>query len=516
MKFFLIFSFLAIAFFGCKSTQNDASKRQIIKINIQGDPASLHPFLGVDFNCRCLQNALFEGLTRINGDGEAELAAAEAIEISKDQLRYTFRLRELKWSNGEEVKASHFVDSWKRGISKNSPCLRADLFYVIKNAKSAKKGDVPLDAVGISAPDDKTIVVELIHPTPYFLDLTANPLFSPLYDNSETPTVFNGPFTLKHWEHEKVLILESNPYYWDQDHVALKEIIVAMVKDPNTALLMFEKGEIDWIGNPFTLLPLDAIPHLQKFGKIHTKKISGVYWLSCNTKEHYLSSIKIRKALSYALNRKLIAETVLHGETPCQSVTPPFSLFDEEELHFDGDIAQAQKLFDEGLKELNLTKETFPKIGLSHSDVPGQKSLMEAIAREWEKTLGIKVELSGSEWNVFSDNLGTRQFEIGGCISYFLYNDPLYALDFFKEISHRHNSSSWENKEYQKLLDQAVVEIDLNKRKEYLKKAETILLDEMPVIPLYVVNNKYMLNERVKNVYISDLGHVDFKWTYIQ
>lgn len=516
---YFFFLLCCIAMTSCATTsekKQQGQRVQVVKINIQGDPTSLHPHLGIDLNCRCLQKAVFEGLTRLNACGIPELAGAEKIETSDDQLRYTFTLRSYKWSNGEEVKAKHFADAWKAGIAKNSSCLRADLFYPIKNAKPAKKGEVSIDEVGIYVVDDKTLVVELEHPTPYFLDLTSNPLFAPLYDASETPTVFNGPFIVESWEHERQLALVANPYYWDRKNVRLKEIEVMMVKDSHTALLMFEKEEIDWMGGPFTMLPLDSIPHLEKKGKIQSKKICGVYWLSCNTKEYSLSSAKIRKALSYSINRKVISQHVLHGETPSRSVTPPLSLLDEKDLYADGDIAKAQKLFNEGLKELNLTKETFPPLKFSHSDVPGQKPLMEAIAREWEKTFGIKVELQGSEWNVFFANLGTRQFQIGGCIYYFLYNDPSYPLEFFKDITHRYNSPQWENKEYQRLLELAQSETNSEARREHLKKAEKILLDEMPVIPLYIVNNKYLVNDRVKNVFISDLGHVDFKWAYVQ
>lgn len=514
LKLLYVFSVLLLLS-GCVE-KTEKKESQVIKLNVLNDPVSLHPYLGIDIYCRCLQKALFEGLTRLNPAGIAELAAAERVEISDDQLRYTFTLRPTVWNNGQEVKAQHFANSWKRGIEKGSNCLRADLYYIIKNAKQAKKGEVPIDEVGITVLNNKTILVELEHPSAYFLDLLSNPIFAPLYDDSESPTVFNGPFCIDFWERDKQLFLRANPLYWDKKNVRLNGIDITMVGDHYTAFLMFEKGEIDWIGNPFSNIPLDALPGLEKAGKVISQKIAGVYWLSCNTQILPLTSPKIRKALACGINRKDITEHVLQGETPIRSVQPPWlQLVEESELYPDGNIAYAQALFNEGLADLQLTKEMLPPIQFSYSDYPGQKALVQAVACEWEKIFNIKIDLVGSEWNVFFSNLGLRQFEVGGCIWYFLYNDASYPLEFFKEMSHRYNTCQWENKTYQNLLNAADYETNIEKRNGYLRDAEKILLDEMPIIPIYVVNNKYMTCKALKGVYMSDLGHIDFKWAYL-
>lgn len=507
----MIFFFIS----GCSPKEEQKKESEIIRINGLEDPCSLHPYLGIDNYCRCLQKALFEGLTRINPNGVPELAAAEKVDISEDQLRYTFTLRSTFWNNGEEVKASHFVQSWKRAIAKRSNCLRADLFYVIKNAQKAKKGEASLDDVGITIIDNKTILVELDHPAPYFLDLLSNPLFSPLYDDSESPTVFNGPFCINHWERNKQLFLTANPYYWDKKNVGLEGINITMVPDPYTAFLMYEKGEIDWVGNPFSNIPLDAIPKLEEEGKIISQEITGVYWLSCNTKIFPLNSVKLRKALAFAINRQDLAKYVLQGAIPTKSIQPPYlQLLNENELYSDANFEVAQKLFNEALEELHLSKEELPILQFSYSNIPGQKTMAQAIAREWEKIFGIQIDLLGSEWNVFFNNLGQRKFQIGGCIFYFLYNDPSYPLEFFKDINNRYNAPQWENKKYQDLLSAADYETNIEKRKEYLKEAEKILLEEMPIIPIYVHKNKYMIHKNLKGVFTSHLGHVDFKWAY--
>lgn len=514
---------LSLMIISCQKSPEKEKKKmplgqeQVLKINIQGDPPSLNPHLGIDFNCRSLQKALFEGLTRISPQGIPELAAAEQLEISPTKTLYTFTLRKSSWSNGENLTASHFEKAWKKAVSPVSNCLRSDLFYLIKNAKKVKEGVLPREEMGVKALDEKTLLVELEHPTPYFLDLLANPIFFPQFDEKDEPTCFNGPFVLEIWKRDSQLILKKNPLYWDEKNVHLDHIACSFIHDPNTALLMYEKGEIDWIGGPFTMLPLDAIPKLEKQGAIHSKPIASVYWLCCNTQIFPLNTLKFRKALSFSLNRKEIAKDVLYGEFATQSVLPTsLELMDDQETfqNLEGDEIEAKKLFAECLEELNLKKEDLPPLILSHSDVPGQKKLAEAIQQQWESTLGIEVELQGAEWNVFFSNLRSRQYQIGGCIWYSVFNDPIYNLEFFKDKENVYNVPQWENPRYQKLLDLSNVEPDTEMRKVYMRAAEELLLEEMPIIPLFVTNFRYLIKEEMKDIYISDLGHVDFKWAH--
>lgn len=506
---------------GCSSpqakNQNATKKKQVLRVNNRCDLASAHPHYGVDFICRQFQLSLFEGLTRISPDGSPTLACAEFVDISPCKTHYTFILRPLKWSNGKSLTAYHFESAWKLAVSPTSKCLRPDLFYPIKNAQKAIKGEVSPDDVGVKAIDAKTLVVELEHPTPYFFDLLANTIFSPLYDDSEVPTVFNGPFLIQSWEPEKLLVLAKNNNYWDAEIVKLDRIEATCVRDTNTSLLMYEKGELDWAGHPFTYLPYDALDHLRESEEFASKAVAGVFWLCLNTESFPLNSVKIRKALSIAIDREEIAKHVMQGEMSTKSLIPiTMSLVDNNDLYNDKDEDYARQLFQEGLQELNITSEEFPVLQFNHSDIAGQKKLSEAIVQKWEKVLGIKVDLIGSEWNVFFSNQVMRQFQIGGCNWFSIFHDPIYNLEFFKEQANRYNWPGWENKQYTKLLDLADKEIDLAIRNEHLRQAELLLLDEMPIIPLFVLNFKYLKPERAKGLFISDLGYVDFKWGYIE
>ncbi|MEZ5314710.1 MAG: peptide ABC transporter substrate-binding protein [Chlamydiales bacterium] len=491
---------------------------QVLHINHQGNYTSAHPHTGVDFGCRNLQKALFEGLTRHNSEGLPELAGAENVEVSPDKTQYIFTLRPMLWTNGKTVTAFDFERSWKEAISPQSNCLRPDLFYPIKNAKRAKIKEVSIDDVGIKAIDDRTLVVDLEHPTPYFLDLTANAVFYPLYDKSEEPTVFNGPFFLKKWNFSQNIILKKNPKYWDAENVKLEEIDISLVSDPNTAILMYEKGEIDWVGHPFTWLPLDTIKKMSESQEFNSQPIAGVYWITLNNDTFPLSSAKIRRALSAAIDRNLIAEHVALGEIVTNTPIPTYlSLVNPNETYLgDFNVEYAKQLFEEGLNELNLSRKDFPTLLYRYSEVPGQKKLVEAIQEQWEKVLGIQVELIPSEWNVFLASLIDGEYEVGGYITFNMVNDPMYILEFFEHKESTYNMPNWENSHYQKLLALARAETNPEIRNQHLKEAEKMLIEENVVIPLYMVYAKYLKSSKIRNLTVNNLGQTDLKSAYIE
>lgn len=492
---------------------SDVKLPQIIRVCNPGPLTSLHPHTGIDLYCRVFQKAVFEGLTRLDAEGKPILAAAQGLEISPSKTTYTFTLRPMQWTNGEPVTSFQFEKAWKWALAPGSPCLRSDLFYPIKNAKAAKLGEVSLDDVGIYALDAQTFVVELEHPTPYFLDLVATSLFSPLCDDKPIPSIFNGPFYVAQHAPDTKIVLCKNHGYWDAQNVALETVEASFITDSTTALHLYEKGEIQWGGHPFTPLPLDALPRLEKSSEFHSSPLDGIYWLCVNTKLLPLSSSKIRKALSVALDREALAHHVLLGETPTRSlISTGVALLGKD----DHNHKEAKSLFKEGLQDLHLTQETFPTLTLSHSDFPGQKKLAEAIQECWQAVFGIDIKLQNSEWNVFFANLGERQFEIGGCIWYAPFHDPIYYLELFKEKANRYNVAQWENEHFKQLLQLADNEINPAVRQEHLSQAERLLLDEMPIIPLYFYQAKYLKSPHIQNLEVNPTGHVDFRWASVK
>lgn len=515
------FCILIAATIGCTPAEKNRANQSahlphVLRINFQdGEVTSLHPHIGIDFRVRSLQTALYEGLTRMSPGGVPEPAVAEKIDVSPSYMVYTFHLRPSRWSNGKEVTAYHFESAWKQALSPHSPCARADLLYVIKNGEKAKKGEVSIEEIGVHALGTKTLRVELEHPIPYFLELVANPLFSPLFTLDEEQSVFNGPFIVSARAHNQFLQLASNPYYWDADQVKLDKIDISFITDSSTALTLFEKGELDWIGSPFSDIPFEALPSYEKAGRLLKKDVARIFWIYCNTEIEPFQSATIRKALAFALDRKAIAEHALQGQSPALSPLPvSLSLMGDEHLPLQGDPEKARALLKQGLEELNL--DTLPPIILSHSHISGQRQLAEAIQSYWTKELGIQVQIVGSEWNVFFGDLSRGQYQLGGCIKSAFFKDPIYHLELLKDKQHVYNVARWENPLYRKLLDQAILTAEATVRQGLLKEAESILMHEMPVIPIYSDRYQYVLRPEVEGVVIHDIGHVDFKWTDVR
>ncbi len=492
--------------------------RQVLKINFQdGDPPSLNPHIGIDLRCRSLQKALFEGLTRLNNQGVAELAAAEHASLSECKTRYIFKLRAHQWSNGEEVSAYQFERAWKKALCSESPSLRPDLFYSLKHAKEVYEGKLPSHHLGVKALDHKNLEVILEHPSPYFLELLAHPIFSPIYGEAEEPTVFNGPFLLRSWVRDRSLSLARNPYYWDVKKVKLSGVEISIIKDPFNALKMYENKEFDWIGGPFSILPMEKILHFKKKGLLKTKDIMGIAWIYCNTQHELLRSAKIRKALAYAIDRKKICEQFFGGQLPSKTLLPgEMSFFKEDELYQDGDSEAACSLFHEGLKEEGLTKKDFSRLLFLHSDVSSHRQFAGAIREQWEQTFDIRLQTKEMEWNTLSSTFDSRNFQLGICFRHFFYRDPLYIFNLFKEPTNAHNASSWENPLFKTFLDQALYCADPAEKVVNLKKAESLLLEEMPVIPVLKTAYQYLCHEQLKGIHLCHSGDVDFKWIYFE
>lgn len=504
-----IFFIFLLLLTGCSEQKKILSPKRITMNLQEGDPPSLNPYVGVDLRSRCLFLALYEPLMRKNAKGEMELAAAEKVEIDPTQTIYTFHLRPSRWSNGEPVTSHHFAKAWKYALTPGTCCFRADLFYPIKNAEKVKKGQLPIEELKIFTPDEKTLVVELEHPVPYFLDLTATSFFCPLLNpDNKDPESFNGPYIVGERIRDQRMVFYKNPYYWDSSAVELEEICFTMVKDPMTALTMYERGELDLVGDPFSPLPFDVIPSLEESGKLQSKLVSRIFYLLLNANTPVLQQKQVRQALGLCIDRGQLTDHLFFRELPTYSPLPkPLALADEQEFTNPKDAIQ---LFEEGLAQLNLTRETFPKIILSYAELSGQKSLAEFLQDQWKQKLGIEVEIVGSQWNSHIANLRSRNYQIGTLHLTTLYPDPMFYFDLFRSKQDLCNYTGWEDPDFRHLLEESERQIEPNARRTHLKQVEIALFDQMPVIPLFTQNLLYLVREPL-SLAITDLGIYDFK-----
>jgi len=248
MKSFLrvtiLLPIIALSLVGCKrggssSAQSSHGSQQDITINITSEPQTLDPRKVRALNDANVVRMFMDGLTRTDKEGITTLAVAKKVDVSSDQKTYTFTIRESHWSNGDPVTSHDFVYAWKKSLTPTFIAPNANLLYVIKNAKEANTGNLPLSLLGVEAPDEKTLVVSLNHPTPYFLDLIAHPIYFPVnakvdranshWAEKETSYVGNGPFTLVEWKHHNTIVAQKNPRYWDHKAVNLCHVKMVMV-----------------------------------------------------------------------------------------------------------------------------------------------------------------------------------------------------------------------------------------------------------------------------------------------
>jgi oligopeptide transport system substrate-binding protein len=510
---------------GNSQQTSDSSSPKVLKLNLHTEPPTADPGIAEDTTSGAIIRATFDGLTRTQEDGKPHESMAEKIEVSSDQLTYTFKLRDAKWSNGEPVTAQDFEYAWKRVLNPKTGSNYAYQLYYIKNAEKYNKGQAKAEDVGVKALDEKTLQVTLENPTPYFLELTAFYTYYPVNKKvvesnpnwaTEAKThVGNGPFKMESWEHKNKLVLVKNDNYWDKDAVKLDRIEFSMVEDENTELSMFDNGELDWAGAPLSALPTDAIPALKDSGKMITQPTAGLYMYKFNVEQPPFNNAKIRKAFAYAINRQSIIDNVTQAnQQPAMGLVPPSMAVSANPYFKDNDVETAKKLLAEGMKELGITK--LPPITLSYNTSEGHKKIAEAIQDQWKKAFGVEVKLENKEWKVYLEDLHQGKFQIGRSGWLGDFNDAINFLDLFKQKKGSNNDTNWENPKYQELLNKSALESDPEKRKQILAEAEKLFMEEMPAAPIYFYTQSWVKKDNVKGVIIDGLGFVDWKWATIE
>ena len=516
-------------FSSCNKAENTASPAKklptgLLPISFGTEIRSLDPSIGIDDQSQVTIKMLFEGLMTFDLMGNLIPAIAKGYTISDDHKTYTFTLRECNWSNGEPITAYDFEYSWKKIVEGHIRGSAVHNYYPIKNVRSIVKGEKSVQDAGIKALDAKTFVVELEYPTPYFLEAVATSSFFPVNAKIDKTHpdwvtqvgdlfVCNGPFVLEKHKHNDELILLKNPEYWDAEHVKLPGIKIAIVKEANTQLNMYEKGELAWVGRPFSRLPPDAVPTLKSKQELSFVPSMGIYWYFINTEVFPFNNKKMRKAFSYAINRKQITDHVVQtGEEPALGTLPRALGVSSAPYFGDNNLIEARKLFAEALQELGITKEQLPEIVLSYHTHEYHQRTAQVIQEQWENAFGIHVKIEQEEWKVHYQKLLSGNYQIGGMSWNSWLRDPIYIMQTFRYRSDGINMSRWENSQYQSLLDKAEQETDKEKRRELFFLAEKLLMEEMPVIPVYFSSICYAKKDCLKDVYVSDLSQIDFRW----
>lgn len=497
---------------------------QKLRTNIVGEPATLDPRKGGDSISSAMQFILFEGLTRLNIDGSTSPAQASSIEVSEDRKTYTFYLRGTEWTNGMPVTAHDFEKAWKSILDPAFPSLNAHLFYCIENAEKAKKGLCSLDKVGIKAKNDRTLVVKLNHPTPYFLQLTAYSAYFPVNHKvaesyprweSEASEVFtsNGPFFLESWDHNREIVVKRNPKYWDAKEVSLAEIHISMINNETTALNLYAIGELDMLTTSISPLPMDSLASLYDKGLLKVSPMGGTSCCFFNTQKYPFNNKNLRKAFTYAINRKAIVKNITQLGEPIatEAVPPVLNHFKKGSYFKDADTGKARDYFHKALTELRIEASDLEGITYYYKNTEIEEKIAQALQQQWKKAFDIFVAIEPLDLKIMTNKIVQRDFVFAQLVWFTQYNDPMNVFERFKWRDNPKNFSNWENKPYIALLDQSALDETPEARAKTLSQAEAILMDEMPFAPIYHLHFSTLANPNVENLHLTVFGNVLFR-----
>jgi len=500
---------ILLTFCGCSHPAKNESKKEL-RLYLQANPISLDPRIGGNRQSMPVNRLLFEGLFRMDRDGGYERALAKSVDISEDGCVYTFTLRSSKWSNGEEVTAYDFEYAWKTILNPNFPTAFAFVFYDIKNAAAAYQRRCSLDDVGITAIDFHTLKVTLEHPCPFFLELLTFPLFSPISRSycqkggTSPECLSNGPFVLKKNDVNSQIILDKNPLYWRADFPKVDTISFTIVEDSQTAYNMFCRRDLDWFGEPLGFISLDMIRKIDPKA-LYKKKVGLNTWLRCQTKESFLSSKYIRKAIASAIDRDLICEDLLNcHESPAQTIVPKSRSLLSTPPFKNGDVEEARRLFEKGLEEIGATKETFPTLTIEYRcDDQMLKDAAGIIQEQIEHALGIKIALQECDYNTMVSHLFSGDFLLSLHDWLTFYQDSRSILNWIKQ-------ENLGGDLYNEVVGKADASLKISERQRYLKEAEEIIMDQLPLIPILRRNFKYVKSDCLHGEALSPSGQIDF------
>jgi oligopeptide transport system substrate-binding protein len=531
-----ILSITLIFLIGCSEniTPVDSGLEQQIYHHGNGsEPQGIDPHIVTGVPEHHILISLCEGLTIPNpnptgSDGYIP-GTAESWTISDDGKEYIFKLnKNAKWSNGDPVTADDFVWSWKRILTASLGSQYPDMLYYLVGAYEYHNGEIDnFDEVGIKALDSHTLKVNLKNPTPFFIGLLSHYSTWPVHKetvlkhgdiddrNGEWTRpgnfVCNGPFQLKTWELNNKIVVEKNPHYYDASMVRLNEIHYYPVSNVMTEDRMFRAGQLHLTSS----MPTQKCPIYieEKNPNLKIDPYMGTYFYRINTENETLSDVRVRKALAYSIDRQLLVDKVTQcGQIPAYSFTPPGSngYQPSTEIPYDPTLAK-QLLAEAGYSSDN----PFPKLEILFNTNEGHRKVALAIQQMWQNELGIEVELVNQDWKVYLSREMVGDFQISRAGWIGDYEDPNTFLDLMRP-NRGNNKTGWENMDFDALVEEANTINDQEKRYELLNEAEKILIDNMPIIPLYTYVRVYQLSPDVKGFNPHILDHHHPKFIYLE
>jgi len=495
-----------------KESQVDKATREgILIVGNSNEPKGLDPHIVSGVLESNILRALFEGLITNDPKNDTATPGGAALEVTSDATAtvWTAKLRPNgKWSDGTPVTAHDFAFSYERMLTPELGAKYSEMLYFLKGAEDFNKGNTTdFSNVGVEVINDETLRLTLRGPTPYFPEIlkhytwTAIPRHVVLKHGKIAQRgnpwtrpeniVGNGPYQLKSWRRNHHIEVERNPHYWNSSNVTLNGVRFLPVTNPYTEARMFRDGQLhSTYGAPSEVVDLMKRDHPTQ---LRQEPYVGTVFYRCNTTRQPLNNPHVRQALSHAINRKAICDNVYRGFTPAHSMTPPMGNYQPPNIaKFDPDIAR-KLLADAGFPN----GKGFPRLKILIASRETAATLAQAIQAMWRETLGIEVEIVNKEWNAYLVAMQELDYDIASAGWIGDYFDPLTFLEMWTP-GNGNNLTGWNNPAFAGLLKQSFQDSDLTHRFKLLHQAETLLIEDAPVLLIAWQARNYMLHPSVE------------------
>lgn len=511
----LILTFLQTGCGSGVSPADRAAKKGILVLGNGAEPKALDPHLVTSTGDSNIMRALFEGLvtSHPSDDSKHDPGVATRWEPNKDFTQWTFFLRkEAKWSNGDPVTAHDFVYAYHRILSPKMAAPYASMLYFLKNGEEFNSEKIEdFSKVGVKAEDDHTLVCDLAYPAPYFPDVVKHSTYLPIhrktiekygdwtdhYTDWQKPgnLVGNGAYQLTKWRINAHVKVRPNPHYWDKAGVKNNGIDFIPLDNVFTEERAFRDNIIHYT---YTL-PQDIIGWYEKNRPevLRIETYAGSYFMRCNVKEKPMSDVNFRRALAAGINRETIVKYVTQGgQQPAYAFTPPSEGGYQPPNKIKFDPAKAK----EYLKAAGYADGSeVPPFKILINTSESHKAIAEAIQDMWKTHLGIQnVSIGNQEWKVFQKTVNDIKYDVARSGWIGDYVDPTTFLNMWR-TGDSNNRTGWSSEKYDSLISEAAQLSENSERYVKLQEAETVLLDELPMLPVYWYTRVYLLSPHIEN-----------------
>ncbi|MDP2698376.1 peptide ABC transporter substrate-binding protein [Thalassospira sp.] len=486
----------------------DAQAQKVLRVGNDGEPQSMDPHFISTVQTSRISDDMFLGLLTYGPDGEPVAGAAESWDVSEDGKTYTFKIRDHTWSDGVPVTAQDFIAGWERLLAPETGAEYASLLYIIEGAEDINSGKEGAK-LGANALDDKTLEVKLTAPAPYFLaQLTHQTAFAIPRHTIEKfgrdwvkaeNIVVNGPYKLEEWVPNVHSKLVKNDAFYDAANVAIDEVVYYNYEDLTAMQNRFRAGELDVT----RMIASEQISWLKDnmADSLRIAPYAGIYYVAIRTNKEPFGDVRIRKALSLAINREAITDSVLKtGEIPAYSFVPPGtgnygepSYVSWKDQSYADNLAEAKKL----LAEAGYGPDKPLKFTLRYNTQENNKRFAIAAQNMW-KQIGVEAELFNAEGKIHFADLKVGDFELARAGWIADYNDAQNFLFLGETRTGPLNYAAFNNARFDELMLAAEQESDLKSRATLMQQAEAVMMEEQPYIPIFYYVSKQLVSPKIE------------------